>query len=83
MGNICNMFNKEEKKQVILDTPHFMNVDLSNNVPVGIPISYSNEPPPYSTINNPIIIHHQNNQDNFMTGLLGGMILSDILEDTY
>lgn len=55
MGNICNMFNKEEKKQVILDTPNFINVDSSNNIPVEIRISYSSEPPPYSSIDNPII----------------------------
>ena len=47
MGNICNMFNK--------DTPNFINIDSSNNIPVEIRISYSSEPPPYSSIDNPII----------------------------
>jgi len=90
MGNICEIFSgrEREKPVVVLATPNYIINDTSNNnVATGIPVAY---PQPVQAIpynNQPVIIYNNNPfnpiADGFTTGLLGGMILSDIVDDCY
>ena len=99
MGNICDIFsNREKEKQShVIAAPGYLQEDI-NNIPKGIPVSQSQYPQvqyphvqyPQSQVinynpNQPVIIYTNHNPiaDGFTTGLLGGIILSDLADDCY
>jgi len=94
MGNICEIFSKNNKYDDDIIYRHKKNKD--NIIPPAYLIEYD-EPPPYNSINynhsNPIpivydpsiqIIEYRrpiyidNYQDNYTTGVLAGIMIEDI-----
>ena len=94
MGNICEIFSSKEreKEQSHIATPVYIHED-THNIPKGIPVqqySQVQQYPQVGVVNHnpngqPIIIYANQNPmvDGFTTGLLGGMILSDLADDCY
>jgi hypothetical protein len=87
MGNICEILSKREREKsvVVLATPNYIINDTSNNnVATGIPVTY---PQPVQAIpynNQPVIIYNNNPiADGITSGLLSGIILSDLVNDCY
>lgn len=88
MGNICEIFSSKEREKdhSHIATPVYIHED-AHNIPKGIPVQ---QYPQVGVVNNnpngqPIIIYANQNPmvDGFTTGLLGGMILSDLADDCY
>ncbi len=79
MGNICKILSKREREKsvVVLATPNYIINDTSNNnVATGIPVTYQQQVQAIPYNNNPIA-------DRFTSGLLSGIILSDLVDDCY
>lgn len=87
MGNICEIFSNREREKpvVVLATPNYIINDTSNNnIATGVPVAYPQPVQAMSYNNQPVIIYNNNPiADGFTTGLLGGMILSDLADDCY
>lgn len=89
MGNICEIFSNREKEKhpQVIATPGYIQEDI-NNIPKGIPVSQPQYLQPQVINhypNQPVIIYANQNPiaDGFTTGLLGGIILSDLADDCY
>jgi hypothetical protein len=91
MGNICDFFsNRErEKEQPCVVTPCYIQQDIQQDIQSntkGIPVQ---QYPQVGVINHtlngtPVVIYNQNPiSDGFTSGLLGGLILSDLVDDCY
>tara|TARA_R110002072_G_scaffold290142_1_gene457646 strand:+ start:261 stop:539 length:279 start_codon:yes stop_codon:yes gene_type:complete len=92
MGNICDFFsNRErEKEQPRVVTPCYIQQDIQQDIQSntkGIPVQ---QYPQVGVINHtlngtPVVIYANQNpiSDGFTSGLLGGLILSDLVDDCY
>ena len=94
MGNICEIFSNKtrEKEQSHIATPGYLE-EAAHNIPKGIPLQQYpqvQQYPQLGVVNHypngqPVIIYTNQNPvaDGFTTGLLGGLILSDLADDCY